>query len=69
MICLIVANIFSAILVYGLTYGYFSGKYPHVKNYDAAIIMSLYTLVTLGPACLLMVLIFSNFGKYGLKYK
>lgn len=68
LIGLMILYVIQAVLVYGMTFGYFESKYPNIDNVSVAIKMSVIggVLPVLGP---LIIFILSENVKYGLRYK
>lgn len=68
LIGLVVLYVVQAVLIYGMTYGYFEGKYPNMGNISVAVKMSVIggILPLIGP---LIIFALSEKVKYGLRYK
>jgi uncharacterized membrane protein len=68
LIGLIILYVFQAALIYGMTFGYFEGKYPNMGNVSIAFKMAVIggILPVLGP---LIIFVLSEKVKHGFRYK
>ena len=68
VIGLVVVYVIQAVLIYGMTFGYFEGKYPNMGNISVAVKMAVIggILPFIGP---LIIFTLTEKVKYGLRYK
>ncbi len=65
---LLILYVIQAVLIYGMTYGYFKGEFPDQKHRGIAGFMALFAAILplIGP---LLIFFLSECGEYGLRYK
>lgn len=68
LIALLALYALQAVIVYGMTFGYFEGKYPNMGNVSIAFKMAVIggILPVLGP---LIIFVLSEKVKHGFRYK
>lgn len=65
---LVILYVIQAVLIYGMTFGYFEGEYPDSENMGVAGFMGIVASILpfIGP---LLILFLSEGAKHGLRYK